>query len=59
VIDVDSETALDAAKLSLEKNLPMADTIIYTIAKKHRATLWTQDSDFEGLAGVKHFPKNR
>lgn len=57
VIDIDSETALDAAKLSFEKSLPMADAIIYTIAKKYRATLWTQDSDFEGLAGVKYFPK--
>lgn len=57
VIDIDSETALDAAKLSFEKSLHMADAIIYTIAKKYRATLWTQDSDFEGLAGVKYFPK--
>jgi len=57
VIDIDSETALDAAKLSFEKTLPMADAIIYTIAIKYNATLWTQDSDFEGMAGVKYFPK--
>lgn len=59
VIDIDSETVLDAAKLSFEKSLPMADAIIYTISNKYRATLWTQDSDFEGLAGVTYFPKNK
>jgi predicted nucleic acid-binding protein len=57
VVDLDTETALNAAKLSFEKSLPMADAIIYTIAEKYRATLWTQDADFEGLSGVKYFPK--
>ena len=37
--------------------LPMADSLIYATAQLHRATLWTQDAHFEGLPGVKYFPK--
>ena len=57
IIDLDTEIALNAAKLSHDKKLPMADSIIYTIAEKYQATLWTQDSDFDGLPGVRYFPK--
>lgn len=37
--------------------LPMADSLIYATAQLHRATLWTQDAHFDGLPGVKYFPK--
>jgi toxin FitB len=57
IVDLDTETALNAAKMSHDKNLPMADSIIYTIAEKYNAILWTQDADFKGLPGVKYFPK--
>ena len=59
VVDIDTETALNAAKLSFDKNLPMADAIIYTIALKNNATLWTQDTDFKDFPGVKYYPKKR
>jgi predicted nucleic acid-binding protein len=35
----------------------MADNIMLATAQRHRATLWTQDSDFEDLPGVKYFAK--
>jgi len=57
IVDLDTEIALNAAKLSHDKTLPMADAIIYTIAEKYGAILWTQDADFEGLPGVKYFAK--
>jgi predicted nucleic acid-binding protein len=49
--------AIAASKLSLEHNLPMADSIILATAKKSKATLWTQDSDFMNIGGVNYFPK--
>ncbi len=57
VIELSSEISLEAAHLSLKFNLPMADSLIYATTQKHQATLWTQDSDFKGLPGVRYFPK--
>lgn len=57
VIDVTSSIAMEAAKLSFLKNMPMADSIIYTTAKVNDAIVWTQDSDFRGLESVKYFAK--
>lgn len=57
VIDVNSSIAIQAAKLSYEKNIPMADSIIYTTAQINDAIVWTQDSDFKGLESVKYFVK--
>jgi predicted nucleic acid-binding protein len=37
----------------------MADAIMLATARELRATLWTQDSDFEGMEGVKYFPTRR
>jgi len=52
VIDLDGPLALRAAKLSVEHRLPLADSVILATARAHEATLWTQDADFKGLAGV-------
>jgi predicted nucleic acid-binding protein len=35
----------------------MADSIILSTAEAYECTIWTQDSDFEKLPGVKFFPK--
>jgi predicted nucleic acid-binding protein len=59
VVDLDSMLALRAAKLGLEHRLPLADSIMYATAQAYGATLWTQDSDFEGLPGVRYVPKPR
>ena len=56
-IPLDASLAIQAAQTSLEVGLPMADSIILTTARIHRAWLWTQDDDFEGLEGVHYFAK--
>jgi toxin FitB len=52
------EIALQAALLSLEHKLPMADSIILATARAHRATLWTQDADLKDLPGVQFIAKS-
>jgi predicted nucleic acid-binding protein len=57
VIDVTESISILAARLSIDLKIPMADSIIYATAKMHDAILWTQDSDFRNLEGVKYFKK--
>jgi len=57
VANLDAATALGSAKTSLEMNLPMADSIILAVARSYGATLWTQDSDFRGIQGVRYIEK--
>lgn len=57
VVDLDSRLALEAAKVSAETRLPMAESVILATARMHSATLWTQDRDFEGLTGVEYVEK--
>ncbi len=54
VSEMDSTVALSAARISIDHKLPMADSVMLATAKLNQATLWTQDSHFEGLAGVKY-----
>jgi len=57
VVDVTSPIAMDAAKLSAELRLPMADSLILATARACGATLWTQDADLAGFRGVKFAKK--
>jgi len=57
VIDLDSTLALSAAKASAELQVPMADSIMLATSRMYEATLWTQDTDFEGVEGVKYISK--
>ena len=57
VVDLTAPLAIAASKLSLEHNLPMADSIILATAKEFDATIWTQVSDLKNIGGVKYFPK--
>jgi predicted nucleic acid-binding protein len=57
VIVVSSSIAIQAAKLSYEQKIPMADSIIYITAKQNNGIVWTQDSDFKDLDDVKYFKK--
>lgn len=62
VVDPDASLVLTAARVGVERKLPMADSIILTTAAIHGAELWTQDADFKGLPGVryrKHKTKGR
>ena len=57
VIEFSADLAVLAARLSLEHSLPMADASILATAYSEEAELWTQDADFEGLPGVRYFPR--
>jgi toxin FitB len=58
VVDLTQSLALSASKLSLKHKLPMADSIILATAKLYNAVVWTLDSDFQNIDGVKYFPKS-
>ena len=45
--------AMAAAQVSSEVRIPMADSIMLATARAHGATLWSQDSDFEGIADMR------
>ena len=53
VIDLDSELAMEAAALGFEEDLAFADSVIYAVARKRDATLWTQEVHFRGKPGVR------
>jgi predicted nucleic acid-binding protein len=57
VVALDAALAVDAARVSVTERIPMADSIILTTARFHGATLWTQDSDFEGMPDVRYQAK--
>jgi toxin FitB len=53
VVPLDTALALEAAV----NGLPLADSLIYATARRHGAELWTHDAHFDGLPGVRFFPK--
>ncbi len=53
VVSLDLPLALEAAV----NGLPLADSLIYATTQHHGAELWTQDSHFDGMPGVRFFPK--
>ena len=57
VVPLTPSLAIAASKLSLEHNLPMADSIVLATAREFNATLWTQDSDFKNFSNVRYFAK--
>ena len=54
VVELNEEGALRAALISLRHKLPMADSFVYAIGQIEEAEVWTQDSDFKGLPGVRY-----
>jgi len=59
IIDLTPDLALEAARLSTEHKLPLADSIIYATALKYNADVYTMDKHFEGLPVVVYFGKKR
>jgi len=59
VVELSAGLALDAARLSVDLRLPMADSVMLATARAFAATFWTQDSDFERVHGVKYVPRAR
>lgn len=56
-VDLSPPLAIAASRLSLQHQIPMADSIILATAQAFDALVWTQDSDFKDLEKVKYFPK--
>ena len=56
-IALERKIAIDAAHISREAKLAMADSIILATARAYDATLWTQDAHFKGMDGVKYIEK--
>jgi predicted nucleic acid-binding protein len=54
VIDLDAPLSIAAARLSIEHQLPMADSVILATAQFYAAVLWTQEADFKGIPGVEY-----
>jgi predicted nucleic acid-binding protein len=59
VVDLDGALALSAARVGLDHQLPVADSIVYATARAVDGVVWTQDEDFDGLADVHYIPKRR
>jgi predicted nucleic acid-binding protein len=57
IIDLNRQIAIDAALLSVDLKLAMADNIILATARTHAATLWTQDAHFKDIKGVQYIEK--
>ena len=56
VVDLDRSIALAAARISIDHQLPLADSVMLATARNFQATFWTQDADFAGMDDVKYFP---
>jgi predicted nucleic acid-binding protein len=59
VVDISAGLAIDAALISLDESLPMADSVILATARAESAVLWTQDAHFAGLDQVEYREKQR
>jgi predicted nucleic acid-binding protein len=57
LVDLDRKIAIDAARLSAELKLSMADSIILATARAYDAVLWTQDAHFKDIEGVRYIEK--
>ncbi len=58
VLELTDKRAIAASTASSLHGLAMADAAMYSMAQEFEATFWTQDVDYQSLAGVKFFAKN-
>lgn len=57
VLELTDRRAVAAADIATKYKLAMADAVIYSMAREFEGTLWTQDVDYKGMAGVRYFEK--
>ena len=57
MVNLDAAFALNAAKISINLKLPMADSIMLATARAYEAMLWTQDVHFKDIADVQYIEK--
>jgi len=58
IAHLDSALALEAADISAEYRLAMADAIVYATARHYQAELISSDADFERLPDVRYITKH-
>jgi predicted nucleic acid-binding protein len=58
VVDLDADLALEAAWVGNDERLAFADSVIFAVAKRHNAVIWTQDQHFSGKANVRYRAKS-
>jgi len=54
VAELSSPIALAAAKISVRRKIPLADSVILATADTHDALIWTQDVDFKDMENVRY-----
>jgi len=59
IIDLTAPIAIQAAKISTDLKLAMADSILLATSRANNATLWTQDADFKDIEGVEYIEKTK
>jgi predicted nucleic acid-binding protein len=57
-VELNRQIAVEAARISLNFKLALADSVIFATARAYDATLWTQDEHFKDLEGVRYIEKN-
>jgi toxin FitB len=57
VVPSDASIALRAARISSDRELPLADSVILATARTYLGVIWTQDSHFKGLEDVRYTGK--
>lgn len=54
MVPLDATLALKAARISHDLKLPLADSVILATAQTYQGIIWTQDTHFKGLDGVRY-----
>jgi predicted nucleic acid-binding protein len=57
IVPLDASIALKAARISIDRQLPLADSVIVATARTFLGIIWTQDIHFKGLEGVRYTEK--
>jgi len=57
IIDLNTVLSINAANISRQHKLPMADSIIYATALQYSAVIYSCDKHFEGFPNVRYYPK--
>lgn len=57
VVPITDARAIAASSAAQQHKLALADAVMYSVAREYQATLWTQDIDYQGLAGVNYAAK--
>jgi predicted nucleic acid-binding protein len=57
IVELDASIAIMSARLGSEYRIPLADSIILATSRSWNAIIWTQDTHFKSIAGVRYIEK--